>query len=291
MLKSGTSQHETGCDEMTKWGILAGRGYLPLEVARGMKNSGLDPIILGLAEEVGPFLEEAGFTVTKISVGEIGAIRRFFQKKAVNKLIMAGKVGKEALFSGIELDRDFKLLLSALPVKNDDAILLAVVRYLTEGGITVEPQTRFLRHILAKEGILAGSRPTHQEELDIRFGFRLAKEMGRLDIGQSVVVKNGVILAVEAIEGTDRAIIRGGELGGKGSVVVKVAKPLQDLRFDVPTVGLTTVNSMVSSGARVLAVEAGATFILQQKETAGLAEKHGISVVAIDKNSIIDKGL
>lgn len=271
---------------MERWGLLAGRGLLPLEVAKGMKQLNIVPFVLGLAEEVWPVLEEAGFSVSRESLGKLAAVRRFFQEKKVTKMIMAGKAGKEALFAGPEPDEDLKILLAGLPEKNDDAILLALVEYFGKYGIKVEKQTKFLSHLLPEVGCLTGRIPTAREEQDIQFGRRLAKGIGRLDIGQSVVVKNGVVLAVEAIEGTDQTILRGGQLGGEGTVVVKVAKPLQDYRFDVPTVGPDTIEMMIKSGAAVLAVEAGTTFILEKEKTVARAEEHDISLVAI--NSCVD---
>jgi len=268
---------------------LAGWGRLPLEVAKGIKKLGQDPVIVGLQEEVEPFLEEAGFSLVKMSLGALGRILEYFQDCGVNTLVMAGKVQKGALFTGPKLDENLQNLLLRLRIKNDDAILQAVVDYFERHGIRVETQTRFLGHLLPKPGLLTKCPPTTSEMQDIRFGFSLAKEMGRLDIGQSVVVKDGVILAVEAIEGTDQAILRGGELGGEGTVVVKVAKPHQDLRFDVPTVGLNTLNSLVQSRARVLAIEAGATFFLNKEEFIVEAERIGLSVIAVDQDSGIDK--
>ncbi|HHU50970.1 MAG TPA: LpxI family protein [Firmicutes bacterium] len=274
---------------MERFGLLAGWGRLPLEVAKGIKKLGQDPVIVGLQEEVEPFLEEAGFSLVKMSLGALGRILEYFQDCGVNTLVMAGKVQKGALFTGPKLDENLQNLLLRLRIKNDDAILQAVVDYFERHGIRVETQTRFLGHLLPKPGLLTKCPPTTSEMQDIRFGFSLAKEMGRLDIGQSVVVKDGVILAVEAIEGTDQAILRGGELGGEGTVVVKVAKPHQDLRFDVPTVGLNTLNSLVQSRARVLAIEAGATFFLNKEEFIVEAERIGLSVIAVDQDSGIDK--
>ncbi|HEY8345556.1 MAG TPA: UDP-2,3-diacylglucosamine diphosphatase LpxI [Bacillota bacterium] len=274
---------------MERFGLLAGLGRLPLEVAEGMKKQGYDPVIVGLQEEVDPCLEKAGFSLVKISMGALGQILEYFQGCGVTTLVMAGKVGKEALFSGPKLDEDLQNLLSRLQNKKSDAILQAVVDYFEEHGIKVETQTRFLEHLIPKPGLLTKCPLTTSEMQDVRFGFSLAKEMGRLDIGQSVVVKNGVILAVEAMEGTDQTILRGGTLGGEGIVAVKVAKPHQDLRFDMPTVGLSTLNALVRSKARVLAIEAGLTFFLNKEECIVEAEKNGLSVIAVDQDSGIDK--
>lgn len=273
---------------MERWGLLAGRGLLPLEVAKGMKQLKIEPFVLGLVEEIWPALEEAGFVVHKESLGNLSAVRRFFQEKKVTRMIVAGKAGKEALFTGPEPDEDLKSLLDGLPVKNDDAIMLALVEYFAKYGVKVEKQTKFLTHLFSEVGCLTTRIPTAREKQDIQFGWRMAKGIGGLDIGQSVVVKNGAVLAVEAIEGTDEAILRGGRLGGKGTVVVKVAKPMQDYRFDVPTIGPDTIEMMIKSGAAVLAVEAGTTFILEKEKTVARADDHGISLVVVDKNSCVD---
>lgn len=262
------------------WGILAGQGLLPFEVARGMRNEGIEPVILCLAGNAELFRKE-GFSAGEEALGQLAAVRRFLQGHQVDRLVLAGRVGKEALFSGKGLDQELMNLFTQLEEKNDDALQLAVVRYFEEHGIEIETQTRFLTHLIPQEGLLAGPALNEQEKQDLKFGFRMAKEIGGLDIGQSVAVKNGMILAVEAVEGTDQTILRAGKHGGPGNVVVKVAKPQQDLRFDLPTVGLTTLEALITSQARVLGVEAGATFILDKEKFLDGAEKHGISVVAI----------
>ncbi|NLW56262.1 MAG: LpxI family protein [Firmicutes bacterium] len=270
------------------WGIIAGQGLLPLEVARGMRNEGIAPVILCLAENVELFRQE-GFTAGEETLGQLAAILRFLLDHQVDRLVLAGRVGKEALLSGKGLDQELMNLFAKLEQKNDDALQLAVVRYFEEHGIKVEAQTRFLTHLIPQEGLLAGPPLSEQEKQDLRLGFMMAKEVGRLDIGQSVVVKKGMVLAVEAAEGTDQTILRAGRLGGAGNVVVKVAKPKQDLRFDLPAVGMTTLEALINSQARVLGIQADATFILDKVKFLEEAERHGISVVAIDDLTSIDK--
>jgi DUF1009 family protein len=274
---------------MEKCGVLAGKGVLPLEVAKGIHLSGLEPVIIGLQEEVDPYLEEAGFFVTKVSLGELGKILNHLQNAGVKRLMMVGRVGKGALFSNLKIDEEFQKILAQLTIKNTDAILLAIVDYFEEHGIKVGNQTEFVDHLVPKEGLLTGEPLSFREKEDVKYGFEIAREIGRLDIGQSVIVKNGVVLAVESMEGTDRTIQRGGELGGEGTIVVKVAKPHQDLRFDVPVIGMDTLDALLRSKARVLAIEAEKTIILDRDELLAKAEEHGISVVALVNASSIDK--
>ena len=271
-----------------KWGILAGQGLLPLEVAKGMRNSAIEPVVLCLADNVELFKEE-GLTIGQENLGQLGSILRFFIDHKVNRLVMAGKVSKEVLFSGTGIDQDLINLFSKLEKKNDDSIQLAIVRYFEAAGIIVEQQTTFLTDLIPERGLLAGPSLNQQEKDDVKLGYKIAKEMGGLDIGQSAVVKKGMVLAVEAVEGTDQTILRGGQLGGDGAVVVKVAKPQQDLRFDVPAIGLTTLKALITSKARVLAVQAGVTFIMEKEKFLEQAERQGISIIALDDLTIIDK--
>jgi DUF1009 family protein len=266
--------------KMKKVGLVAGRGRLPCDVLAEMEERGVEPIIVGLQGEVGPELKErlGRYTYQEIPVGHVGAIIRTFQANPVVEVVFAGKVGKEAIFSG-GLDEIAQRLLRGLTQKNDDAILLAIVEEFQKNGIMVAKQTDYLRNLLAPSGVVAGEL-THSELSDVRLGFRMAKASGQLDIGQSVVVKQGVVLAVEAIEGTDQAILRGGTLGGPGTVVVKVSKPQQDERFDVPTVGKSTLEAMIGSRAAVLAVEAGKTLITEKEDFIRLAKDNGIKIFA-----------
>ncbi|HHT06582.1 MAG TPA: LpxI family protein [Hydrogenispora sp.] len=263
------------------WAILAGEGDLPVEVGKGMRAEGITPVVLCTGENATQF-EEMGFTVGRERVGQLGAILRFLHDHQVDQMVLAGRFGKESLLAG-NVDQEIMGLLAKLTKRNDDALQLAVVNYFEEHGIRVETQTRFLRSLIPDRGILAGPALSPEETADLKLGYRMAKEIGRLDIGQSVVVKRGMVLAIEAVEGTDQTIRRGGQYGGPGSVVVKVAKPEQDFRFDMPTVGLTTLEALITSKARVLGVEAGATFLLDREELLSTAEKHGITVVALDE--------
>jgi DUF1009 family protein len=200
---------------------------------------------------------------------------------------MAGKVSKTLLYkSRIRPDLRAVKLLFSLKDKKDDSILLAITKELEEEGIHLLDITRFSRGIITPDGILTNNKPTDDEWKDVQFGWKIAKEIGRLDIGQTVVVKNQAVMAVEAIEGTDEAIKRGGKLAGSGAVIVKVSKPNQDMRFDVPVVGLTTLKAMIDVGAKVLAVESEKSIILNREKIIEDSKKAGISIVGYSGKSL-----
>ena len=261
-----------------KIGLVAGRGVLPFEVLAEIKSRGQSSVVIGLKGECTPELADSADFYQELATGQLGAIIAAFKEQGITELVFAGKVGKEALFKE-GFDDVFQHLLMALPQKNDDAILLALVQEFQKNGITVAKQTDYLHHLLALRGMIIGT-VSESEMADIALGFKMAKAIGDLDIGQSVVVKKGVVLAIEAIEGTDQAIIRGGTLGGAGSVVVKVSKPKQDERFDVPTIGETTIESMIRVQAKVLAIEAGKTIIVQKEGVLALAAENQIKIMA-----------
>ncbi|HHT48183.1 MAG TPA: LpxI family protein [Firmicutes bacterium] len=263
------------------WGILAGQGLLPLEVGEGMKREGIEPFVLCLGENAAQF-REAGFNVGEAQLGQLGSVRRLLIEHRVDQMVMIGRVGKENLLAGA-VDQELLGLFAQLAKKNDDTLQLAIVNYFEEHGIRIETQTRFLKHLIPDRGVLTGPAISPEEKADLELGFRMAKAIGRLDIGQSVVVKKGMVLAIEAVEGTDQTILRGGQYGGSGVVVVKVAKPQQDFRFDVPAIGLNTLQALITVKARILGVEAGATFILDREKFLAEAEAHGITVVALDE--------
>ncbi len=260
-------------------GLIAGRGFLPFDVLSEIDLRGYSSVVVGLKGESNPELARLADLYQDFGLGQLGAIIKFLNESGVKEIVFAGKVGKEALFKE-GFDNIFQSLLASLSEKNDDAILLALVEEFEKNNLTVLKQTDYLEQILAPSGIIVGTEITSEEWEDIRLGFKMAKAIGGLDIGQSVVVKNGVVLAVEAIEGTDQAVIRGGSLGGPGSIVVKVSKPQQDERFDVPTIGLTTIQSMQKVGASLLAIETGKTLVTEKKALIDLASKNGIKIVA-----------
>ncbi len=267
---------------MRRIGLIAGEGMLPVVWAECAFKQGVqvETIALTPATEV-DLLSEFSHSIHQISVGELNRIIETLKAETITEVVMMGKVQKTQLFLGLQIDQRLQNLLQGLPEKNDDAILLAIVNEMAREGITFIEQTTFMNEYMALEGQLISDQQPGSEILDdMKYGFKMAKEIGRLDIGQTVIVKDGTIIAVEAIEGTDQTILRGGELA-QGVIVAKVSKPQQDLRFDIPTIGLTTMQNMVSVGARGLVVEADKTFFIQQDEVLRLAREMGIVVIAM----------
>jgi DUF1009 family protein len=270
-----------------KLGLIAGNGELPLAVADEARAKGYEVIAVGLE----PLAEKSLSAVVKevrwINVGKLGEIIEFLRKSGIQEAVMAGKVPKTLLYkSKITPDlRAVKLLLT-LKDKSDDSILLGIAKELRKDGITLLNTTDFTSGLLTPEGVLTTDSPTENEWKDIAFGWKIAKEIGRLDIGQTVVINNRAVMAIEAIEGTDEAIRRGGSLAGTGAVVVKVSKPHQDMRFDVPVVGPDTLKSMISVQARVLAIEAGKSILLRREQIRREAQGAGISIVGISDKTI-----
>ncbi|MGC2434519.1 MAG: UDP-2,3-diacylglucosamine diphosphatase LpxI [Desulfobaccales bacterium] len=240
-------------------GLIAGKGQFPLLFAQAARARGASIIAAAHRGETNPALAELVQEFHWVYVGQLGKIIHIFKDAGVQRAVMAGGISRGRLF------RDFRPDLRALSVVrragagHDDRLLQAVAAELEKEGITIAPSTLFLDQLLAPPGKLSKRAPTREEFLDIDLGFRLAKEIGRLDIGQCVVVRRQVVVALEAIEGTDECIRRAGALAGPGTVVVKVSKPDQDLRFDVPAVGPDTIRSLVDARAAVLAIEAGKT--------------------------------
>jgi DUF1009 family protein len=221
-------------------------------------------------------------------VARLGRAIRCFKREGVRQIVMAGKINKVSvmhrpwrLFSLLPDWRTFKTFLLRPRDNRDDALLLAVIAEFARDGLTFDSALTLCPELLVQAGLLTRRAPSARELGDIEFGWEMAKEMGRLDVGQSVSVKERSVLAVEAIEGTDKAIARAGELCPSGGfVVVKVAKPHQDMRFDVPTIGIQTIETMHQSGGRVLAIEASKTILIDEAETVALADRYGITIVA-----------
>ncbi len=266
---------------MEKIGILAGAGRLPVESAKSAKQLGYEVYAVGLLPATDPQIAEYSADFQSISVGQLDAILNYLKSKDIHKITMIGKVTKELLYSGgVVPDARMLQLIMSLPNRSDDTIMLAFVNELAKEGMETFDQTSLIRRLMPHRGTITQREPTPEESTDLEFGLMIAKELGRLDIGQTVVIKSRAVMALEAIEGTDACIIRGGQLANGGAVVAKVSKPKQDNRFDVPTVGLRTIEVMAEAGATALVIEAGKTLLVDREKTVALAEEKGISIVA-----------
>jgi DUF1009 family protein len=265
---------------MRKLGLIAGSGRLPVAIASEARAMGYTVVAVALEPLADRSLAESADEIHWINVGKLGAIIGTLKKRGVNRAVMAGKVPKSLIYkSRITPDLRALKVLFSLRDRKDDSILLAITNELEKEGITLLKTTDFTTGLLTPEGVLTRKQPSKEEWKDIAFGWQVAKEIGRLDIGQTVVVKNLAVMAIEAIEGTDGAIRRGGELASEGAVVVKVSKPRQDMRFDVPVVGLDTLRTMIDVKARVLAVEAKKSILLDREEMISDAQRARISIV------------
>jgi DUF1009 family protein len=278
-------------------GLVAGWGRYPILVAQAMKARGYEVHCVGLKNHADPQLRDLCDSFVWSGVARLGAHIRYFRCRGISQATLAGKIFKHKLLFGrlgwLSLLPDlttirtyFALFILGHKNRSDDNLLTVVVNQYARSGITIAPATDFAPQLLAGGGPLTTRRPTTAEQLDIEYGWSLAKEIGRLDIGQSVAVKGRAVIAVEAVEGTDACIRRAGELCPQGGItVVKVAKPQQDMRFDVPTIGIGTIQSLIAAKAKVLAIEAGKTIIVDQPEVIALAEKHGIAIVSLDRQA------
>ena len=267
---------------MERHGILAGAGKLPVECARAATALGYEVYSVGLLADSDPAIAQFSKDYQFISVAQLDAILNYLREKQIQKVTMIGKVTKELLFNGaVQPDARMLQLIMSLPDRKDDTIMMAFVRELGKAGIQAFDQTALIRKLMPRRGTLTNREPTAQERQDMEFGFMIAKELGRLDIGQTVVVKNRAVMALEAIEGTDACIERGSLLAHGGAVVAKVSKPAQDNRFDVPTVGYRTVEQMAKVGATALAIEAGKTLLVERKQMISFADANGIAIVAM----------
>ncbi len=264
-------------------GLIAGYGHFPLELARNLARAGYEVHCIAAKEETFPEIEDYVASTTWLHVGQLGAMIRAFQRHGIREVVMAGKVRKVHLFRNFRPDLVAMRRLLKLKDRRDDTILLEIASLLEEQGIRLIEQTRYAGEMLARPGLVAG--PACEALLDdMRFGFRQAKAIAGLDIGQTVVVRDKAVMAVEAIEGTDEAIRRGGALAQKeGAVVVKVAKPQQDLRFDVPAVGPDTLRVMRQAGCTALCIEAEKTLLIERELFSDLAGSLGISVFAMSE--------
>ena len=267
---------------METLGLISGLGHLPVDVARSAKSLGYRVVAVAVVPDTDPELPGAVDVFYKIHVGKVGKILTTLKKEGCVPVTMIGKVTKEVLYKAGAVLPDLRTvkILASLPDRKDDTIMTAIVHELESEGLKVMDQTLLIKPLLPQAGVLTKRAPSKEELADMEFGFAMAKEIGRLDIGQTVVVKNRALMAVEAIEGTDACILRGGQLGKGGVIVAKTAKPSQDNRFDMPSVGTTTLNSMIKAGATGLVLEAGHTLLVDRERTLALADASKITIVA-----------
>ncbi|MBM4285749.1 MAG: LpxI family protein [Deltaproteobacteria bacterium] len=261
-----------------KIGLLAGKGQFPLMCAAAARQRGFTVVAVAHHAETDPALAQVADEIHWVYVGQLGKIIRIFQKAGVRQAFMAGGINRGRLFKQFRPDFKALKLIAQVGVGRDDQVLRAVAAEMERDGIVIVPATLFLDHLMAPQGRLTRRRPNNMEMRDVNYGFRVAKEVGRLDIGQCVVLRHGVVTALEAIDGTDETIRRGGLLAGPGAVVVKVCKPQQDLRFDLPAVGRGTIEVMREVEAGVLAIEAGKTLVFDRQDLAAQADQAGIAV-------------
>jgi DUF1009 family protein len=267
-----------------KLGLIAGNGRFPFLVLEAARAAGHEVTVVALKEEAFPDLEKtaerpprAGFHW--ISLGQLGKCISLLQAAGVSQAVMAGQVKHTKLFADITPDMKLLSVLMRLKTKNTDAIIAGIADVLQENGITLVDSTTFLTPLLAKEGVLTSRAPTDEERADLAFGYGVADVIAGLDIGQTIAVKSAAVVAIEAMEGTDAVIARAGQLAGSGVRVVKVAKPKQDMRFDVPVVGVSTIDGMRAAGATALSVDAGKTLMIDGDAIVRAADEAGIAIV------------
>ena len=264
-----------------RYALIAGNGQFPLLVLKEARRQGVDMVVLALREETLPEIEQLGARVHWVSLGELQKALGILRQEAVRKAVLAGQVRHDKIFSDIPPDTFLAQLLARLPQKNTDALIGGIAAALQAVGIEVVDSTVFLQRLLPAPGPLTRRAPDADESADIAYGRRIGREIARLDLGQTVVVSQRACVAIEAMEGTDAAIERAAGLArGRRLVVVKVSKPKQDMRFDVPVVGLETLEVMKRANATALALDAGRTLVFDREEFVRRADEHGIAVAA-----------
>jgi DUF1009 family protein len=272
-----------------KLGLIAGNGRFPFLVLEAARSMGYEVTIVAINEEASTDLNaEAGgspaATVHWISLGQLGGWLKILQHAGVSRAVMAGQVKHTKIFGGIVPDLTALSILTRLKARNTDAIIAAVADVMRDHGVELIDSTQLLQPMLASEGVMTRRGPTDDERKDLAFGYRMADAIAGLDIGQTIAVKHQAVVAVEAMEGTDETIGRAGHLAGPGVAVVKVAKPGQDMRFDVPVVGLATIQAMRVAGATLLSLDAGRALMFDRAEMLKAADEAGIAVVGRPKS-------
>jgi DUF1009 family protein len=271
-------------------GLIAGNGRFPFLALEGARRLGHALTIVAIKDETSPALEAAAAgdppaAFHWVSLGHLGRCIAILREAGVTRAVMAGQVKHTKLFSGIVPDLTALKMLSRVKTQNTDAVISAVADVLSEHGIELENSTTFLQPLLARSGVATRRQLTEREQGDLEFGYQMADAIAGLDVGQTIVVKDRAVVAVEAMEGTDAVIVRAGRLAGPGTCVVKVAKPDQDMRFDVPVVGLPTLAAMREAGATVLSIDAGRTLVLDGDQLYAEADARGLTIVGRERMS------
>jgi DUF1009 family protein len=268
---------------MPRIGLIAGNGRFPFLVLQGARSLGHDVTVVAVKEEAFPELEEAareaGADLHWVSLGHLGKCIKILKAAGVTRAVMAGQVKHVKIFSGIIPDLTLLSVLTRLKARNTDALISAVADVMRDEGVELINSTAFLEPLLAREGVLTDRAPSEEEAQDFAFGYPMADAIAALDIGQTIAVKHKAVVAVEAMEGTDEVIGRAGHLAGPGVRIIKVAKPKQDMRFDVPVVGIATIQAMRVAGAAALSVDAGRTLVLDGHHVFKSANEAGIAII------------
>ena len=263
------------------WGLIAGNGDFPFLVLEGARSRGIEMAVIAIREEASPNLERAAKRLHWVSLGELSRAIELLHKEGVKRAVMAGQVKHNKIFSSIRPDWRLAKLLFSLNTKNTDALIGAVARVLEDEGIELVNSTEFLGSLLPQTGVLTKRAPDESERADIEYGRHIAQQIAGLDLGQTVVIRDRACVAIEAMEGTDETIERAGRIaGGQRLVVVKVSKPKQDMRFDVPVVGRKTIDVMAQANATALAIDAGRTLLFERDDLIRAANEAGIAIEA-----------
>lgn len=263
------------------WGLIAGNGRFPFLVLEGARSQGIDMAVIALKEEASPELAELASRLHWVSLGELTKAIDLMRREGVTHAVMAGQVKHNKIFSSIRPDWRLAKLLFALPRKNTDSLIGAVAKVLEDEGIHLVDSTTFLKPLLPEAGVLTRRQPSEQELADMEYGLGVARQIAGMDIGQTVVISDRACVAVEAMEGTDESIARAAKFAnGRPLVVVKVSKPRQDMRFDVPVIGLPTIEAMKAAGVTALAIDASRTLLFDRDQLIERANEAGISIRA-----------
>ena len=271
------------------WGLIAGNGRFPFLVLEGARSQGIEMAVIALKEEASPELEQVAKRLHWVSLGELSKAIELMQREGVKRAVMAGQVKHNKIFSAIRPDWKLAKLLFSLPRKNTDSLIGAVAKVFEEEGIQLVDSTLFLKPLLPEAGVLTRRAPNEHEAADMEYGLEVARRLAGMDIGQTVVIADRACVAVEAMEGTDETIARAARFAnGKPLVVVKVSKPRQDMRFDVPVIGLPTVKSMGDAGATALAIDASRTLLFDRNRLIETADSAGIAIQAFPVAQVVE---